>query len=801
MTSNATCASPATVTSSTITMNVNPVVTPTVTVSAIDTTICAGDNAVFTAIVVHGGSSPTYQWRVNGANTGPNNFVFNTTSLADNDVVTCVVTSNKMCASPDSAVGANITMSVTPTVTPSNSISVSPNDTICDGDNVTFTATPTNGGTSPSYQWRVNNGPVGTNSSTYSTSSLSDGDFVTCELTSNATCASPANAMSNTINMTVNPNLTPSVVITASDTVICDSASVTFTAVATNGGPGPSYQWKLNGSNVGTNSTGYVNNTLSNGDVVTCVVTSSAPCLATPTGTSNSITMTVNPNLVPSVSIVTSADTICAGGSVTFTATPTNGGTTPSYQWKVNGSNAGTNSNMFTTTTLSNGDVVSCEMTSNATCLATPTGVSNNITMVVNPLLTPSVSIASNKPDTICATDTVTYTATPTNGGATPSYQWKLNGGNVGTNSATYTQTSFSNGDVISCELTSSETCASPTTGTSNSITMTVQGTTPGVSISSSLGSTICAGASVTFTATPSNAGASPSYQWEVNGNAVGINSPTYVTAALNDGDTVNCIVTSSLSCSSPTTALSNKIGMTVNPNLTPIIAISVSPNDTICDGTSVTFTSTYANGGPTPSFQWKVNGSNVGINADSFVTSSLSNNDVVTVVMTSSETCVTKSADTSNGITMTVNPNLVPVATIMVTPNDTICDGANAIFTSSIANGGTTPSYQWQINGSNVGTNNDTFQTTGLVNGDQVRLILTSSETCLAKPGDTSNVIAMTIVPNVTPSVSITVSPNDTVCAGTSVTFTATPTNGGTTPSYQWKLNGSNVGTKQCNV
>ena len=85
---------------------------------------------------------------------------------------------------------------------------------------------------------------------------------------------------------------------------------------------------------------------------------------------------------VPSLSIAASpAGAICAGASITFTATPTNGGTTPAYQWKVNGGNVGTNSTTYTTTTLVNGDVITCEMTPIEIC---NTYASNGITPIIN---------------------------------------------------------------------------------------------------------------------------------------------------------------------------------------------------------------------------------------------------------------------------------------------------------------------------------------------------------------------------------------------------------------------------------
>ena len=99
--------------------------------------------------------------------------------------------------------------------------------------------------------------------------------------------------------------------------------------------------------------------------------------------------ITVNPILTAGVSVTASpAGAICVGTSVTFTANPTNGGTTPTYQWQINGTNVpGQTASTFTTNTLANSNVVRVIMTSNATpCLAGSPVTSSGITMTVNTL-------------------------------------------------------------------------------------------------------------------------------------------------------------------------------------------------------------------------------------------------------------------------------------------------------------------------------------------------------------------------------------------------------------------------------
>jgi hypothetical protein len=98
-----------------------------------------------------------------------------------------------------------------------------------------------------------------------------------------------------------------------------------------------------------------------------------------------------------SVSMVASINNICAGESVTFTATPANAGATPSYQWKVNGTNAGTDAATFTSTTLVNSDVVSCTMTPGCDAQTLSAVNSNSVTMTVN---TPTAYYADGDNDT-----------------------------------------------------------------------------------------------------------------------------------------------------------------------------------------------------------------------------------------------------------------------------------------------------------------------------------------------------------------------------------------------------------------
>ena len=96
------------------------------------------------------------------------------------------------------------------------------------------------------------------------------------------------------MNVTVNPPVVPSISIIALPSgEICSGVPVTFSAIASNGGPFPVYEWLKNNAIVANGET-YVANNLVNGDKITCRVISNAVCALPGTITSNAITMIIN---------------------------------------------------------------------------------------------------------------------------------------------------------------------------------------------------------------------------------------------------------------------------------------------------------------------------------------------------------------------------------------------------------------------------------------------------------------------------------------------------------------------------
>jgi PKD repeat protein len=108
------------------------------------------------------------------------------------------------------------------------SIAVAPSSNITYATATTFTATPVNGGATPTYVWYLNGIVVGGEiSSTYVTSTLVDGDEVHCEMTSNLSGVIASPASSNVITMTVTG--APLSDFSVSQTQSCTSSPLQFT--------------------------------------------------------------------------------------------------------------------------------------------------------------------------------------------------------------------------------------------------------------------------------------------------------------------------------------------------------------------------------------------------------------------------------------------------------------------------------------------------------------------------------------------------------------------------------------------
>ena len=119
--SSATCLTTTTANSNAISMTVNPSLTPSITVEATGTTICAGDPVSFTATVGNSINNPIYQWQVNGMAVGGNTADYESRQFSNGDIVLCKVTGNDGCA-VGSSTGIIMTVNPVPQIGPTPDI-------------------------------------------------------------------------------------------------------------------------------------------------------------------------------------------------------------------------------------------------------------------------------------------------------------------------------------------------------------------------------------------------------------------------------------------------------------------------------------------------------------------------------------------------------------------------------------------------------------------------------------------------------------------------------------------------------
>ncbi|MDQ3191559.1 MAG: PKD domain-containing protein [Bacteroidota bacterium] len=699
------------------TVTVNPA--PTATVN--NETICNGQSATLTATPSLTGG--TYLWNTGATTPGI------TVSPASTTTYSVVYTLN---GCPSTSVSGTVTVNPAPSVTVNN-------ETICDGQSATLTATPSaTGGT---YLWDTG---ATTQSITVSPSSTS---YYSVIYTLNG-C--PSTSVSSTV--TVNPGP----LVTVNNETICNGQSATLTATPTL--TGGTYLWN--------------NGQTTQSITVSPTSTSSYSVVYTLNGCpSSSISGVITVNPIPTVAV--NNETICNGQSATLTATPSLAGGT--YLWDTG---ATTQSITVSPTSTSNYSVV---YTLNG-CVSN----SSSGTVTVNPVPTVSVNNV-----TICQGQSATLAATPSVIGGT--YLWNNGATTQGITVTPSTTTTYT--------LVYTINGCSSTSSTGGTVTVN-----PGPALSVN-NETICDGQSATLTATSPLTGGT--YLWN--------NGQTSQNITISPSTTTSYSVVYTLNgCSSNTESGT----VTVNP--IPTITVN---NETICDGQSAILIATPlpATGG---TYLWNNGATTQSITVSPVATTSYS-------VVYTLNGC---SSNSESGV-VTVNP--IPTVTVN---NETICDGQSIILTSTPMpyaggtylwdNGETTQSITvspsstsnysvvYTLNGcsspSALGTVTVNPNPTVTVNSETICDGQSATLTAIASaPGGTylwdngQTTQSITISPNTTTNYSVvytlnncpsssvsgtvTVNPiptiivnNETICDGQSTTLTATPSPA-TGGSYLW--------------
>jgi gliding motility-associated-like protein len=570
---------------------------------AADQALCTGStpSPLTSTSEASGTSGITYQWESSPDNInwtaigGATGATYAPGALTATTYYRRRATASAACAPVVSNV---VTITITPALTAG---SIAADQLFCAGATpspLTSTAAAAGGTGTIAYQWESSpdnsawTAVVGATGPTYAPGQLS----ATTYFRRRASSGPCGPVYSNIVTITVAPALAAGTAGT--DQTLCPGATPAALnrLTAPSGGTGSyDYQWESSLDNAtwtaiaGANGPDYAPGPLSVTTYFRRRIVS-GPCgpVYSPV-----VTLTVLPVL--NAGTIAANQTICAGatpGMLSSTLGAAGGTGTFTYQWESSADNAnwtavaGATSPTFAPGALTATTYYRRRVTSGTGTCSTAT--SNVVTIQVQPVVTPTVSLTA--PPVQCAGTPLTFTAVAANAGAAPTFSWFVN--NVAVASGpTFTSSTLATGDQVRVEVTpTAGLCSTGPAVASVTITRTPI-TTPALSIAVQPNAPVCAGEPLTFSiASVTGAGAAPTYQWQVNGNDVaGATTPIFTSTTLRDGQTVTLRLRTLNECGQAVTAVSNAVVVRIQP---PVV-VNAGPDKEILAGTSVTLEGT----------------------------------------------------------------------------------------------------------------------------------------------------------------------------------------------------------------
>ncbi|MBL0744322.1 immunoglobulin domain-containing protein [Chryseolinea lacunae] len=515
----------------TLTVNTPPVI---VTQPAPSQAICEGNGATFSVNAT--GTALTYQWRKNGVDiSGAQSATYSISSLVSADAGTYTVFVAGTCAPGVISAASVLNVQEKPEI-----IIPPAGQTLCEGNSITFTV---NAGvtTSPVYQWYKDGvTPVGTNSPSFTISSVTTADAGSYTVDVSGTCG--PNVVSGPA--VLNVNRVPDA--SASDASICTGQFTNIAITNPNSVSGTAFTWTVQSAvNVTGASAGSgnlisqmlsVSDGVNQGSVTYLIQPSAAGC--------NGLAYAVNVIVKPIPTAAASPQSICSGSNTSVNILNPNGVSGTTFSWivfsttNVTGASAGSGPTIIQNLTSSDGI-----NSGTVTYRITPTaggcpGNSVDVTVTVNPkpVITNSATSLSQE---ICSGASLNFLPTASITGTT--FSWS----SVVIGSLTSVSAS-GNGAITDSPVNSSSatgfiiyTITPSYSGCSGSPVFYVVTVRPTPNAFASP-QTICSGQSTSISITNPNGVSGTNFVWTV------FSSPNVTGASGGSGNTISQLLSSS---------------------------------------------------------------------------------------------------------------------------------------------------------------------------------------------------------------------------------------------------------------